>query len=196
MARPREFDIDQALEAAMNAFWTKGYTATSMADLMEAMSLQKGSIYKAFGNKHQLFLAALQHYLSSAFFSLKSRMDQAENPVESLKIFLHGAVETCKLHPNKGCFALNTVIELGPHDPETSTCVEKHFANIRTLVGELVARGQQAGLIRQDTPASDIAEYLITVQLGIVSSSKHQKSIDEKKRVADFALSQITQASA
>lgn len=177
----------------MNAFWSKGYAATSMADLMEAMSLQKGSIYKAFGNKHQLFLAALQNYLSAAFFSLKSRMDQAENPLESLKIFLHGAIETCRLHPSKGCFALNSVIELGPHDEETRACVDKHFSNIRSLVSELVIKGQEAGLLRQDTPASDMAEYLITVQLGIVSSAKHHKSLDEKKRVADFALSQIAQ---
>ena len=59
MARPREFDISDALDRAMEAFWRHGYEATSMADLMEAMSLQKGSIYKAFNDKHSLFMAAL-----------------------------------------------------------------------------------------------------------------------------------------
>ena len=59
MARPREFDIDEALSAAMTAFWERGFAATSLADLMDATGLQKGSIYKAFGSKHELFMQAL-----------------------------------------------------------------------------------------------------------------------------------------
>ena len=202
MARPREFDIDKALYAAMNAFWRKGYAATSMADLMEVMDLQKGSIYKAFGNKHQLFLAALQNYLTSAFFSLKSQLYQAKDPVESLRLYLQRGVNTCKLHPEKGCFALNTLMELGPHDEETSRCLNNHFANVRELVNDIVSKGQEMGLIRRDIPATDVAEYLITMQLGIVSSAKHDGMTDEstvhhsasnaKERVANFTLSQLT----
>ena len=64
MARPREFDIDHVLNAAMHAFWQRGYEATSLADLMEATGLQKGSLYKAFGDKHSLFMQALNRYLA------------------------------------------------------------------------------------------------------------------------------------
>ena len=64
VGRPREFDVDKALDAAMQAFWAKGYEATSMADLMAATGLHKGSIYGAFGDKHALFVEALTRYLA------------------------------------------------------------------------------------------------------------------------------------
>ncbi|MEM8487054.1 MAG: TetR/AcrR family transcriptional regulator [Bacteroidota bacterium] len=192
MARPREFDIDTALKAAMETFWLKGYTATSMADLMDAMGLQKGSIYKAFGNKHALFLSALRNYLQTAFFSLKSRMDQATTPLEAIEVFLGNAVQTCSMSPRKGCFALNTVVELGPHDDETLQCLNDHFANIRQLVTQTIQAGQAQQLMRSDTPAHELAEYLMTVQIGIVSSAKHAHSVEAKAKVAGFALAQVT----
>ena len=64
MAGPREFDMDEALDAAMSVFWEKGYEGTSMADLMAATGLHKGSIYKAFTDKHDLFVKALKRYLN------------------------------------------------------------------------------------------------------------------------------------
>ena len=192
MARPREFDIDEALEAAMQTFWLKGYTATSMADLMQAMGLQKGSIYKAFGSKHALFLAALRSYLRGALSSLKSRMAQADTPLEAIQLFLHSAVRTCAMNPDKGCFALNSVIELLPNDNESRQCLDDHFANVKQLVAETVQNGQAQQMLRGDTPAEELAEYLVTVQLGIVSSAKHQHSIEAKDKVASFALAQVT----
>ena len=62
MARPREFDVDEALQAATEVFWDRGFEATSLADLMEATGLHKGSIYKAFGSKHEFFTRALTQY--------------------------------------------------------------------------------------------------------------------------------------
>ena len=65
MARPREFDMDEALDAAISTFWTQGYEATSMTDLMEATGLHKGSLYKAFDDKHDLFMKSLSRYLDN-----------------------------------------------------------------------------------------------------------------------------------
>ncbi len=191
MARPREFDTDKALEAAMQAFWQKGYTATSMADLMDAMGLQKGSIYKAFGNKHALYLTVLRNYLQKGFFSLKSHMEQASTPLAAIEAFLNSAVRTCAVSPQKGCFAINSVVELGPHDDETLQCLNDHFANIKQLVADTIQAGQTQQLIRTDTPAAELAEYLVTVQMGIVSSSKHQHTVEAKAKVASFALAQV-----
>ena len=71
MARPREFDMDQALDAAMSTFWAQGYEATSMTDLVEATGLQKGSLYKAFDDKHDLFMKSLSRYLDGAYTAMK-----------------------------------------------------------------------------------------------------------------------------
>ncbi|HEX9701827.1 MAG TPA: TetR/AcrR family transcriptional regulator, partial [Rhodospirillales bacterium] len=62
MPRPREFETSEALNQAMQVFWTKGYEATSLADLIGAMNLSKSSFYDTFGSKHEVFLAAIEHY--------------------------------------------------------------------------------------------------------------------------------------
>ena len=67
VGRPREFDEDTVLEAAMEAFWSKGYEATSLAELCTCMGLNKGSLYQAFGDKHTLFMRALKAYADREF---------------------------------------------------------------------------------------------------------------------------------
>jgi AcrR family transcriptional regulator len=117
MARPREFDIDQVLDAAMNTFWTKGYEATSMADLMEAMNLKKGSIYKAFEDKHDLFCKALERYLEGMDKQMREMVETATSPRAGIETWLQKGVEMCQGQGVKrGCLALNTAVELGPHD--------------------------------------------------------------------------------
>jgi TetR/AcrR family transcriptional repressor of nem operon len=93
MARPREFDIDQVLDAAINTFWTKGYEATSMADLMEAMNLKKGSIYKAFEDKHDLFCKALERYLEGMDKQMREMVETATSPRAGIEKWLQKGVE-------------------------------------------------------------------------------------------------------
>ena len=88
MGRPREFDMDQALNAAMTAFWTHGYEATSMADLMKVMNLQKGSIYKAFHDKHDLYMQALNRYLDNGLKTMKQGIGKATSPKEGIRFWL------------------------------------------------------------------------------------------------------------
>src|ERR671910_2905737 len=93
MARPREFDIDEALDAAMGAFWVRGYEATSLADLMQVMGLQKGSIYKAFGDKHALFLSALQRYLDQMYAAQRQALANATSPRATIQAWLDRLIE-------------------------------------------------------------------------------------------------------
>ena len=72
----------------MSAFWTRGYDATSMADLMEAMDLRKGSIYKAFADKHDLFMQALTRYLDRLHETMRAALESSESPVEGLRLRL------------------------------------------------------------------------------------------------------------
>ena len=93
MARPREFDMNQALDAALNTFWTQGYEATSMTDLMEATGLHKGSLYKAFEDKHDLFMKSLTRYLDNAWTMSQATLTEAQKPLDGLRAWLGGAAQ-------------------------------------------------------------------------------------------------------
>ena len=174
MGRPREFDTTQALEAAMNAFWQKGYASTSMADLMEAMDLRKGSIYKAFGDKHALFVKTLEHYMQQGITLLRARFAEAGTPLDAVRLFLELAVEQCRLgSPCMGCYAANTVVELGPHDEKVNALLSQHLSRVRQLLVDQIVAGQANGSIREDLPPADLAEFLSTLQMGIVSRAKN-----------------------
>ena len=117
MPRPRSFDPTEALQKAMRVFWAKGYDATSMVDLMEAMELHKGSIYQAFGDKHDLFKAALSLYMQSGAAAIRHAVEQAETPFEAVKAFMESAIRQCVTAEDAcGCFMMNSAVELSTRD--------------------------------------------------------------------------------
>lgn len=190
MARPREFDIDEALDAAMDAFWVRGYEATSLADLMAAMGLQKGSIYKAFGDKHALFLSALRRYLDKMYEAHRQTLANATTPRAALQAWLDRLIEAAPAEGGscRGCLAVNTLIELGPHDEAARAMLEAHFDRLRQLLMEQIRRGQELGEVRRDVDADAFAQFLMTVVAGLLGSLKGATSKPEARRMARTTL--------
>ena len=173
MARPREFDMNQALDAALNTFWTQGYEATSMTDLMEATGLHKGSLYKAFEDKHDLFMKSLTRYLDNAWTMSQATLTEAQKPLDGLRAWLGGAAQLCSKQPiQRGCMAMNTAVELGPHDGEIANLLRSHHARVSELLVKTIERGQRAGKIRSDLSADQIAKSCFIFTAGLVSTSK------------------------
>jgi len=173
MARPREFEIDEVLDAAMNAFWTKGYEATSMADLMEAMNLKKGSIYKAFADKHDLFSKALEHYLAGMDKQMRLMIEAAASPRAGIEAWLRQGVEMCQGQGVKrGCLALNTAVELGPHDDSVAAILRNHHKRMLRMLSETIAHGQEQGQFRSDLEAGQLAQMLLIFGAGMLTTSK------------------------
>ena len=173
MARPREFDMDQALDAALNTFWTQGYEATSMTDLMEATGLHKGSLYKAFEDKHDIFMKSLTRYLEGAWAMSKATLTGAKTPLDGLRAWLQGAAQLCSEQPiQRGCMAMNTAIELGPHDGEVARLLQSHHARVSRLLTETIQRGQHQGQLRSDLTADQLAKSLFIFTAGLVGTSK------------------------
>ena len=148
VGRPREFDEEQALEAAMDVFWEKGFEATSMADLCAATGLHKGSLYQAFGDKHALFMQALKAYADREFHETAAVAFAHDSPLASIRAVV-GTV--CKeALEGKGCLMINSLVELAPHDPEVHKALLQRFAQQRIRVHDRHdrARHRQAGEIR------------------------------------------------
>src|ERR1700744_812019 len=117
MPRPREFDETRALEAAMHCFWRRGYEATSLRDLTTAMGLTAPSLYSAFGDKQQLFGKALERYLDHTTRGRLQRLEKTMAPKQALQSFFDEIIQhSLKDRERKGCFLVNSALEIAPHD--------------------------------------------------------------------------------
>ena len=187
MGRPRTFDIDEALDAAIEAFWDRGYEATSMADLMQAMGLQKGSIYKVWDDKRALFLASLRRYLDRAFLAVEEVLASGATPGEGLANLMEFFVGRCA-EGKRGCFATNTVVELAPHDSGAADLLADHHRLVLDRIRTAVAKAQASGEWSPDQPPDDVAELLFALVIGMVTRSKGTFATDQARRVAELTV--------
>ncbi len=120
VGRPREFDEEQVLDAAMKAFWANGYESTSLADLVSVTGLHKGSLYQAFGDKHSLFIQTLNRYLHNVRACKNQILKNADSQLGGIRDILHGLIDMSEIDSDcpQGCMAVKTLIEMAPHDLE------------------------------------------------------------------------------
>ena len=173
MARPREFNMDEALERAMHAFWSHGYEATSLADLMEAMDLQKGSIYKAFGDKHSLFIAALERYLDWAHGINQEIIESGKSPKDGLRLWLETEIKfICGQELKRGCLIINSLVERAYQDEEVSKRIKAHFTKVHKLLAKTIKEGQALNEFRNDLNANELAQIISSSFIGMVALTK------------------------
>ena len=174
MARLREFDIDEALEIAMQVFWQKGYEASSMDELAERMKLKKGSIYKAYGNKHSLFLKALERYLETNYLEFKSLIATSSSPYKTLRhLFETVLIEfSAKFETPCGCFATNSLVEKANHDKAIAALLEKQRHRLEALFKDCLIKAQARQEIRQEIDTADMASVLYVFMSALMSESK------------------------
>lgn len=185
--RPREFDIDQALERAMALFWRQGYEGTSLSDLTRELRLTRPSLYAAFGNKEQLFLKALDLYEARAGYR-QAALD-APTAFAYAKALLEGAAD---LHGNKrnppGCMGVQGALACAPE----SQSIRDELARRRRL-GERAIRNRlqqakMAGDLAAHANPADLARYLSVVIYGITVQAAGGATRKELRRVAELAL--------
>jgi TetR/AcrR family transcriptional repressor of nem operon len=186
VGRPREFDEDDVLERALHVFWRLGYEATSVTDLMEATGLAKGSLYKAFGDKRGLFLKALDRYLERGRDALRRTLTNAGTVGEGLEAGLVGAVRTACDREKKGCFGVNCIVEVAPHDAEVRARLETHLHKLEALYAEALGRAVASGELRRDLDPKVAAALLSTVVNGLAVMGK--ASLSTRSAQAQVAL--------
>lgn len=167
MARPREFDETEALDAAIESFWLRGYEGTSMRDLAAAMGITGASLYNAFGDKKALFKASLDRYVARG---LEVRIAELRRlpPLAALRSFFGGLIKlSLEDSERKGCFLVNSALDPGPLDPEFRRHMEAVLVRIETFFRETIAAGQADGSIAADQPAADLARQFLGLQFGL-----------------------------
>ena len=182
MARPREFDEMTALEAAIECFWQNGYEATSVRDLASKMGLSAPSLYNAYGDKRALYERALEHYLDQSARALIKRLEESLPPKQAVRQFIEEIIRHSVNDPERrGCFLINSALEVAPHDRELRVFVADRFAEIESFFRRSIKAAQAEGTVPQNRAAKDLARLLLGVLLGIrvLARSKPERALLE-----------------
>ncbi len=173
--------------AAMDAFWKTGYEATSVADLCLATGLKKGSLYQAFGDKRQLFVRALKHYMERSFRDCLAESYHSDSALENLRAFMSEAMRQCS--GEHGCMAVNTLSEMAPHDLGIRELLQDGQALRLRALGEMIDRAKRSGEINSVLPTERMALQLMVVMAGTAVAMKGAIDVAQSQQVLDDVLS-------
>ncbi|ATL31243.1 TetR/AcrR family transcriptional regulator [Streptomyces formicae] len=194
MARPREFNEDRVVSAAMETFWRHGYEGTSTRDLCDSTGLGPSSLYNTFGGKRQLYLRALQHYYDTSTAEQVAVLRAPGPAKERLRAMMLLAVEGEPEHEvrdERGCFAINAAIEVAGTDPEVRAAVRRTFDRVENELCEVVEAGRRAGEIRSTGDARTVARRVQSTYYGLRVLSRVQDDRDVLLATVDGALADL-----
>ena len=187
IGRPREFDVDKALERAMELFWRQGYEGTSLADLTRELGLTRPSLYAAFGSKEGLFLKALDLYEARAGY--RQAALTAPTAAAYARALLEGAAD---LHGDKrnppGCLGVQGALACAPH----SDSIRKELIRRRKIgesnILDRLKRAKAEGDLLPEADPADLARYLSIVIYGMTIQAAGGATRKELRGAADLAL--------
>lgn len=162
MARKCEFDHDVVLSNAMTLFWEEGYFQASMAKLVEVTGLKPGSIYAAFQSKEGLFASSLALYGQQSVAQLRSCLDQAPTKLLGVTDFIRAlGREIISDRRNRGCFLVNTALELSPHNERIRLLVNEQMEAIETLIADAFEAAREEGELSAAHEPAALAKYVM-----------------------------------
>ena len=168
MPRPREFDETAALDAAVECFWRRGYEATSLRDLTASMGLAAPSLYNSFGDKQDLFMRALQRYLDRTTRDRLHRLEATLAPRDALRRFFEEIIDhSVKDRQRKGCFLVNSALDVAPHDADCRAVIAEQFSEIEGFFSRCIRAAVDEGTASSAVDTADAARLLLAVLLGI-----------------------------
>ncbi|MBQ1119162.1 TetR/AcrR family transcriptional regulator [Streptomyces sp. B15] len=196
MARPRLFDEERALDAAMRAFWEKGYEATSTQDLCEATGLGRSSIYNTFSSKHDLFQRALTRYVDAMTAQQLEILEDVERSALERIEALFGRIieqefEQRRAGRSIGCLSVNTTVELATRDPEVDRVLTRDLRVRLDALRAAIEAGQRAGEITADREPEALARFVNAVIGGMRVSAQGGADRPALKGIAATAVSAL-----
>lgn len=190
MARTKEFDPDAALQSALELFWRRGYEATSMADLVDHLGIGRASIYATFGNKHELYLKALDRYGATEGEILVHELSGSGSALDAVRAVVRrfAAESTATETRLTGCFVTNTATELGPHDAAAARRVEQGWEHVETLLHSALVRARAQGELPEDRDPHALARMLLVLMQGMRVVGKASDDPARVRAAAEAAL--------
>lgn len=173
MARQKEFDRDEVLHKAMEVFWSRGYEAASIQDLVNHMGINRQSLYDTFGDKHTLYLHSLDHYREVESRKLFELLERPGSVKKSLRQLFEDIVEgsLCR-GQRRGCFMGNAMSELAGRCKETAARTCSNMAAAEEAFYRALSRGRKEGEIEGVRDLRAVARFLYSSLQGLVLMAK------------------------
>ncbi len=188
----KNFDIDLALDEAMAMFWSRGYEATSMRDLVNCMGINRGSLYDTFASKRELFIAALRRYDERCRRARLHSLECEAGPVDSIRQLFEDSVQDLRRDPShRGCFLTNTALEIAAHDTEIGTIVADSQRDTERFFLRRIEAGQATGEISGRLDSRGAARALLAALLGLLVLARSRPEPALARSIADNAIAML-----
>jgi len=186
--RPRQFDADLALDAALAVFWRQGYEGTSLDDLTAAMGINRPSLYAAFGNKEQLFRRAVRRYIEGPAAQLRTALREptARRVVE--KLWKESIALVTSPDGPRGCFLIQSALACGKEAQGLKQIVTRTRQRMQTRLRLRFQRAVAEGDLPTTADPAQWARYVATVSQGLAVQAAAGASAEELAAVVEIAL--------
>lgn len=193
MPRSEDFNREQVLDKAKNAFWMKGYNGTSMQDLVDATGLNRSSIYNSFGSKMELYQQSLKQYQSESSTIFDKAKQQDRTAIETIGlVFVYALEDILGDQERKGCMLINCHTEMGNQDEQLKALFSANQERLVEIFEDLVKQGQEDGSIRKTEKSDLLAYYLVNGFQGLRITGMNSTDPKVLKSIIQNILKTIT----
>ena len=173
MARTKDFDENEVLSKAIQVFWCRGYNATSMQDLVDALGISRSSLYDTYKDKHTLFIQALERYQKEGNQQIQAIIDQNDSAKNTIINLLKLTIsDSACVKEQKGCFMVNAEVEVAPHDAEVNKIVCSNDQYMEEVFYQVIKRGQDNGELKNKQDARALARFIFNAVKGMRVTAK------------------------
>jgi TetR/AcrR family transcriptional repressor of nem operon len=191
MARPIEFNRPESVVAAQVLFWRQGYTATSLAQLLDAMQIGRSSFYAAFGDKRSLFIECLDLFADRTLAVFGRAWDKHHSPRAFPEFFEQTLFGVPEHRTQRGCMLVNSVLELADVDPEISQLASERLARMESRFADCLDECRRDGVLGADNSAEELAASLMIVNQGLRVASRRGMTRKELRLKLDATLATL-----
>ena len=190
MPRPQKFNEIQVIETSMHLFWSQGYVATGISQILEANELKPGSFYNAFPSKKDLFIRSLKHYQEHVVAKrITSHLETKGDPIDAIEKFLLSSFEPLLKRQIIGCLLTNTATELGKLDPDIGKVVWAGLSQIEAAFKCRIIEAQELGIVDPKADSDALALHLLTCLQGMAVVARVTQSKAKLRSIAQTTLS-------
>jgi TetR/AcrR family transcriptional repressor of nem operon len=189
VGRPKEFEREEVLGKALDVFWAQGYDATSLDDLTGAMGIGRASLYNEFGDKHSLFVTALDRYRFERRAEFLRVLEESDSVRTALATIFETRVNGLWAdETRRGCLLVNTTTELASSDPDVAARAVESFDRTAGYIRSALERGKKSGELTADLDVPTTANYLANALTSLPLLAKVTRSRKVAQDVVEVTL--------